>query len=492
MTEKSFESELGKGVDAFIEYLMGIDSVDDRLKKMLAYMQHQLSHGEIKPLNRFWKMRQFCLEQFKENLSFSVRSHLWESYQQLVKEIVHLKEILDEKTLFHKEEISKALISLEKNIQQMDQIVASSPLIDIPKVATCLEKNADFYQENQRQLNIINNYAKQLNALKAEILNLEIPYKEKQSLLDHLHQLSDIVFPKKRELLGFISKKYADDIHYFTKVNFEKKELKLPLFDLKDQIKALQAFAKILSLNVGTFSQSREKLSQCWDQIRNFEKAQKKLKEQLKLVYTENETSLVDRIQALKENKESLSKADFDKEVNQIGESIKKTELQKSQRKKLKELLALIDENSSLKDESSEEEDAFIQIQREILNIQEKAKCWDYFTLVKEFKRVQNLYDQSKILDAHQNKILRRLFSIKGLLSEKLLEEVENSADVEELSEQIEDFKSNMKEDMEKYRRALNTSNQSIEKAMLYNELLTQTKLKLSQFDKKIKPSISA
>ena len=75
---------------------------------------------------------------------------------------------------------------------------------------------------------------------------------------------------------------------------------------------------------------------------------------------------------------------------------------------------------------------------------------------------------------------------------EKLLEEVENRVDIEELSPQIEDFRNGIKEDRENYRKALNTSNQSIEKAMLYNELLTQTKQRLSEFDKRINPSISA
>jgi len=41
-------------------------------------------------------------------------------------------------------------------------------------------------------------------------------------------------------------------------INFEKKELKMPLFELKDQIKSLQAFAKVVSLNVAAFSHSRE------------------------------------------------------------------------------------------------------------------------------------------------------------------------------------------------------------------------------------------
>ncbi len=492
MTEKALENLLTTDVETFIKGLEAENSSHTKLEEMLKYMQLQLSHGKIKPLNRFWKMRSFCLERFKEELSFSKRVPLWETYCKIVSEITKLKEVLDEKVAFHSEEIVKAIESIEKDLERLPEIITDSPPVEIPKNCPCLEKNAAAYQSSQKELNTISHYAKQLNALKSDVIELETPHKEKQLLLDRLHVLGDVVFPRRRELLALISKKYNDDINYFVSINFEKNELKMPLFELKDQIKNLQAFAKVVSLNVGAFSNSREKLSQCWDQIRTFEKAQKKVKEEQKATFNKNEISLTDRIQTLKENKANLSKNDFDQEINKIGESIQKVDLLKSQRKKLTELLALIDEAAATKKISTPEEDTFIQIQREILDLQEKAKHWDYFSLVNEYKRVQKIYTDSKLLETHQNKIMRRFFTIKELLMEKLLEEVENRVDIEELSPQIEDFRNGIKEDRESYRKALNTSNQSIEKAMLYNELLTQTKQRLSEFDKRINPSISA
>lgn len=491
MTQKEQGNLLQKEVDHYIQEVEQLSSPSEKLEKILDYMQKQLSHGQVKPLSRFWKMREYCLKLFKENLALPKRIHLWEVYQNIVTEIVKLKEVLTEKSLYHKEEIEKAADGIQKDLENLEAIIASSPKVEIPHKCNCLEKNRELYETGQRELNIINNYAKQLNALKNEVAGLEMPYRERQELLNKLHTLSDLVFPRRRELLANISKKYCDDIHYFTVMNFEKKELKLPLFDLKDQIKALQGFAKVLSLNVNAFSQTREKLSQCWDKIRAFEKEQKKIKEQQKATCNENEMRLHDRIERLKESKADLSKKDFDHEINSIDQSIKQAELQKPQRMKLKDLLSELDETSAAREEVSKEEDNFVNLQRELLDVQEKGQRWDFFTLHDECKRLQNIYKDLALLDVHQNKLTRSFFNLKTLMMEKLFIEVENCVEVEEFSTQVEEFRQELKGDMEVYRRALNTSNQSIEKAMLYNELLTQTKHKLQEFEKKIKPALN-
>lgn len=492
MTGKNLEEWLEKDIDIFIGELNALDSADDKLQKMLDYMQLQLEKGKVKPINRFWKMRHFCLDQFKQNISFSKRLAFWGKYCEIIEEINHLRAVIEEKVLSNKVEIEKAILSIEKEIGDYSELLLNSPPIEIPQNVTCFQKNETFYQTHQKELNIFNSYAKQLNALKNEALKLEISYRDKQKLLDELHALSDRVFPRKRDLLIEISKAYSEDLKHFIQQHFEKKELKLPLFNIKDQIKSLQNFSKVLNLNVATFTQSREKLSECWDQIRNFEKEQKKVKDQQKVEFQENETQLGERIEALKEKKVALSKEAYEREVNQLDESIKKANLQKSQRNKLREHLSVIDQNSNSNENSSEGEEVHVQIQREIQNLNVTAKNKDYFTLMAEYKRIQALFISTPILDAHQNKILRGLFSIKNILVEKLLDEVENGVDAESLAEEIEGFKKEIREDIERYRRALNTSNQSIEKAMLFNELLTQSKIKLSEFESKIKSKFSS
>lgn len=492
MTGKKSEEWLEKDIDILIEELNTLDSADDKLQKMLNYMQFQLEKGKVKPINRFWKMRHFCLGQFKQNISFSKRVAFWGKYCEIIEEINHIREVIEESVLSSKIEIEKALLSIEKDLEDYSELLLNSPEIEIPENVPCFQKNLNFYQTHQKELNIFNAYTKQLNALKNEVLHLEISYRDKQKLLDQLHTLSDRVFPRKRELLIEINAAYSEDLKQFIQQNFEKKELKLPLFNIKDQIKSLQNFSKILNLNVATFAYSREKLSQCWDQVRNFEKEQKKVKDQQKVEFQENEVQLEERIQALKKKKVTLPKTAFERELSQLDESIKKTNLQKSQRSKLRENLASIDENGTTNESSTEDEEVHVQIQREIQHLNVKAKNWDYFTLMSEYKKIQTLFTSTSILDVHQNKIWRALFSIKNVLMEKLLDEVKNGVDVEALSQEIEGFKKEVRNDIERYRKALNTSNQSIEKAMLFNELLTQSKIKLGEFESKIQPNYSS
>lgn len=492
MAEKSLIKEANETVNAFIQTLDALDTPEKKLQSMLSYMQKELAHGKLQPISRFWVMREFCLQQFKQDLFLSARMQLWEKYRQIVQELSKMKQLIKEKVASDQAEIIQALETLHDEIHKLSAQVKKAPSIDVPQDIPCIKKNATFYQSHQKELNVVSAYAKQLNGLKNELVTLDIHYRDKHALLEKLHELSDLVFPRKRELLGIISKQYTEDVQAFIHANFEKKELKFPVYELKEQIKSLQAFAKILSLNISSFSSTREKLSQSWDHIRAFEKQQKKLKEQQKAACSENETRLKERIQKLKDEKVKLSSQDFEREVHQINESIKSIDLLKPQRKKLKEHLQLIDDTKISKDEFSEEDEIYLNLQRELITLEEKAKHWDYFSLMNEYERVLQVYESSKILDAQQNKILRGFGALKKELLEKLLEEVENSVNIEDLAEQIESFKALLRQDAEKFRRSLNASNQSIEKAMLYNELLTQTKQQLTDFEKKVKPSFSS
>ncbi|MCH9634142.1 MAG: hypothetical protein S4CHLAM7_08850 [Chlamydiae bacterium] len=486
MDQESLKNLLDTDVDTFIKSIENEISSDVKLERMLNYMQMHLSHGEIKPINRFWKMRSFCLECFKDNLTHTKRIVFWENYRQMISELLKLKGESDEKSKFHSLEIKKAIDFIEQDLQKMSLIIEQTSVIEIPKNCPIPDKSKSVFEKSQRELEVVSSYAQKLNALKNELASLEISYKDKQPLFDQIHKISDTVFPRRRELISHVSKRYSDDVNHFITINFEKKELKMPLFELKDHIKSFQALAKVLSLNVNSFSQSREKLSDCWDKIKLFEKAHKKIKEEQKSKFHENENRINEQISELKENKPNLSQKIFSSKVRALYTLIENSELQTTQKKKLCDSLNLIDDSNGEISATSTAEENFIQIQRDILNLQEKGKNWDFFALESECRVVQNLYRTSKLLDIHHNKIIRRLFNLKAMLMEKLLEEVENRVDIEELNQQIDDFRNDIRSDLDLCRKALNTSNQSIEKAMLYNELLTQTKLKLAEFDKKI------
>ncbi len=482
MENSSLTSLVAQPVDDFIKQLSTLEQADEKIEKMLEYMQLQLSHGEIHPLSRFWTMRTFCLEHFKGTIAVSKRLILWKNYCQVVDEIVKLKQLMDEKSAFEKEQIEDALTSIEADLKKVDILVKNEPEITIPKCG-CLQKNKAEYISSQKKLNVYSAYAKRLNSLKKEILSLDISFKKKQEILDQVHQLGDQVFPPKREILNVISEIYTQDIQFFVKVNFSSLENVGSLFHLKEQIKLLQTFAKIISLNVQSFSQTRQVLSECWDKIKVYEKEQKKQKDAQRKVCDENHQGLLEKITALKDQKEQLKKESFNGQLAKLSSEIKQQDLLRFQKNQLEEQLIELDDDKKF---SSAEEEYIDGIKSEISHIKEHLSQWDYITIDSQIKSLLSHYDSSKIHESSQADIDQSLFELKETQAQKLFEEINERIDLEELSLEIEGFRKTLKQALDKYKTVLKSSNQSIEKAIVYNELLVRLKAVLVDLDQHI------
>ncbi len=482
MTDKNLTELIECSVDDYVKELSKLEPVEDRISKMLGYMKLQLSHGEIHPLSRFWKMRKFCLDHFKCTISVSQRLKLWKDYCTVIEEIVKLKQIIDEKSAFEREQIEEALLSIASDLEQMDELVEKEPEVSVPK-CQCVQKHANFYKTTQKELGVYSSYAKRLNALKKEILALDISFKKKQEILDQIHSLADRVFPKKRDLLNLMSKTYTTDIQNFVRANFSSGDFKTPIFQLKEQIKQLQNFAKVISLNVEAFSKTREQLSDCWDNIKLFEKRQKKDKEERKELSNKKFSSLQEKIVKLKEGKEALATAQFNTEIKILNSSIHKEDLLKFQRKQLLDEIILIDENGVRDESLNSQNSPAHETGGQLRKILEQVKGWDYQTIDSKLKSILNEYDSSNVSDAQHIKIERNIYALYEALSEKLMEEIKDRIDFEEISTQIENFKKAMKKNIDGYRKVLNTSNQSIEKAIVFNELLVQSRALLGSIE---------
>src|SRR6185295_5971993 len=76
-------------------------------------------------------------------------------------------------------------------------------------------------------------------------------------------------FPKRKELIGQVSSFFMADVDAFVQHSFSKEKSIPELFHLLDEIKALQAAAKELTLNAEAFSTTRKQLSECWETIRH-------------------------------------------------------------------------------------------------------------------------------------------------------------------------------------------------------------------------------
>lgn len=482
MTDKNLTELVECSVDDYVKELSKLEQADERIAKMLEYMKLQLSHGEIHPLSRFWKMRKFCLDNFKCTIAVSQRLKLWKDYCVVIDEIVKLKQVIDEKSSYEKEQIEEALLSIASDLEGVDQLIEKETEISVPK-SPCVQKHATFYKSTQKELSIYSSYAKRLNSLKKEILALDISFKKKQEILDQIHVLADKVFPKKRDLLGLMSTTYASHIQIFVRINFSDSEFKSPIFHLKEQIKQLQNFAKVISLNVDAFSKTREQLSNCWDKIKVYEKKQKKDKEEKKEQSNRIFAGLKEKIEKLKQEKPSLDPSKFNDKVKQLNSLIQREDFIKFQRKQLTDELAAIDGAGALSDNKSQQDSQAFNLQRELHSILEKAPNWDYQATNGKLKDILNQYDSSQVTDSQHIKIERAIYALYEALGRKLIEEIKDRIDFEELSSQIKEFKNSIKESIEGYRKALSGSNQSIEKAIVFNELLVQSRSLLSSLE---------
>ena len=484
MTEKSLTELVGYSVDHYIKDLLKLNQADERIAKMLEYMKLQLSHGEIHPLSRFWKMRKFCLDHFKGSIAVSQRLILWKEYCQVIDEIVKLKELIDEKSAFEKQQIEQALSSVASDLENIDQVIEREASISVPK-CPCISNHAEFYQTTQKELSVYSSYAKRLNALKKEILALDISFKKKQEILDQIHKLADLVFPKKRDLLGLMSRTYAGHIQNFVRLNFSSETFKSPIFQLKEQIKQLQNFAKIISLNVDAFSKTREQLSDCWDRLKLHEKKQKKEKEEKKEQSSKVFTTLEEKIEKLKAEKGSLPPAKFHDEFKHLSRLIQKEDLIRFQRKQLQDKLEVLhDEKEGAL--PSAQESATLSICSQLSGLIEKVHELDYQVIQSSVGELFTSYDSSQASDSQNIQIERSLYTLYESLGAKLSKELKDCLDFEALSIKVENFKKSVKENIERYRRALGSSNQSIEKAMAFNELLVQSRALLTSLEEKL------
>lgn len=484
MTEDSAIDLVKTNLDQYIQSLNEKSSPEEKIALMLTYMQAQLSHGDINNLSRFWKMREFCLEQFKQTLSPVKRFHLWKDYRKTMDEIIKLKAVLDEKQSYNKEQIEEAIRSTVDGLKNLDSQIEKTLDIEIPSNIEFLAKNAKEYQDFQKEVSLYNGYTSRINSLKKELLNLDISFKDKKPLLTQIYVLSDQVFPKRRELLTQISVLYKNDINSYLKSIFDKSDLKEPYFTYKEQIKSLQNFSKVISLNVTSFSEIRETLSQAWDKIKVLEQEKRTQKEAFKKSCTENETKILELIKELSEKKSKLPRKDFDREVNQIETSIKRAELFKSVKNKLTDSLEDTLDELLPKAKVKQEDNTQAKIEEYFLLIKDKVNYWDYFALASEYKRLKDLIDNSSVMESKLTAFERELFSIKEKLLQKLIEEIQEGIETEEINQELKSFKQSVVADMESFKKKLNSSNQSIEKAMLYNELLMRSKKHLKQLEK--------
>ncbi len=490
--------------EAFLKSFQEQTDPDLKLQLAIDFMEDALAQGGTPHFRSFWEARRLCLPLFKENISAALRSQLWNRYSELSKEARRLKEILDEQSAFAVEQIEIAIQALENDIQQFDEQVEKAALSDDLVFPQVLREHRQFYQDLQKQLNVLNVQASRINALRKELLKTEMRVRQKNKFFQRLSAAGDSVFPKRKDLIKQISQQFVEDVNQFIKTHFGQGDSQESLFVLREEIKALQGLAKVLTLNTNSFTQTRTRLSECWDKIKVEEKERKKERAQQKVVFKQNADVVREQIQATKEfvEKEDSSLSESQKKLEEIVTLMRRTELGRDELKFLRDELSGV--RKIIQDRVKAEEDARHQQEQErnrqkkekynsfremAENLVRQADSYDVEQLMAERDQVVSQLQESTLTKNEKLEIERLLKPLKDIITDKsekallALSEDDRHAlqQLQDILSQRKERRQEIKKQLEIYRKAAGSSSLDFEKAMSFTAQINEEKERLEK-----------
>lgn len=472
----------------FLNSIQKQKKTEEKIRLCLDFMHKAISQEKIPAFRDFWEAKKLCLELFKEKIPSYTRSIFWKEYLELSREIRKLKEILDEQSLYAQEQIALAVNAIEKELSRGEEFQGELDLLEVPSI---VKHNALSYREIQRELDLLNTFAGKLNALRKELIQVHMRLKQKNQFFQQLSQLGDQVFPKRKEYIKRISDLFMQDVKEFAAIRVIP-----PYFERKEQIKALQNFAKELTISTQTFSETREILSHCWDILKGQEKEEKKQSK-------EGLEKIIPKIAAFQEEckkaEVSFSQAEekiasFFKEMKELKlgyEEIKTVRRQLLEiRKDLeeKEKNRKIEEKRILELERKKQEETIKDLlgslqkfldQAEGLTHDALVEKWE--ALVKEGKGLSNIGIERELFENRLDAIVDHIQEKKwqNLLGNSLESSEEIVSSLHSLLDERHKKRQKLKESIEIHRRAVGSSSLSVKESMLYQELLSEERLRL-------------
>ena len=246
---------------------------EEKIPLILHFMRNCLSQEKTPLFKEFWEARVLVIPLFKQNISSYLRAQLWKEFIELTGEAKKIRNIFDEHASFNIEQIELVLASTRDELQRYSEQLEK---VSLPVLQSGLKDNRELITM-QREIDLLSSFASRLNSLRKEVLDTGMRMKKKNELLKTLFLFLDQVNPKKKKLMQEVSSAYEQEVEKFISQNFINGAVaKVPFYRLKEEIKALQADGKRLSLLPEIFSQTRIGLSSCWDKIRDLEKERKK------------------------------------------------------------------------------------------------------------------------------------------------------------------------------------------------------------------------
>lgn len=477
---------------------------ESKLQLAIDFMEASLAQGGTPHFRSFWEARRLCLTLFRENISPATRGQLWHKYSELSKEARRLKEILDEQSSFAVEQIEIAVQALENDIAQFQEQVDKTTWSDQLVFPQLLKGSVSVYQELQKQLNVLNVQASRINALRKELLKTEMRVRQKNKFFQRLSVAGDQVFPKRKEFIKQISQQFVDDVNQFISEHFGEQSSRESLYVLREEIKSLQGLAKVLTLNTNAFTQTRTRLSECWDHIKVEEKERKKERAQQRVVFKQNADEIQQEIQALKESfqKNEESSAEAQKKIENIVQHMRRVELGRDELKVLREELAEVrrlvqdklkaDEDQRQHHEQErnrQKKEKYYLLKERAEQLLQRHETQDIDQLVVDREALGVELQESSLTKNEKQEIERLLKPLRDIITEKkekallaLSEDDRQSLQqLKDILQQRKDRRQEIKNQLEVLRKAAGSSSLDFEKAMSYTAQINEEKERLEK-----------
>jgi hypothetical protein len=493
----------------FMQHFERESTVEGKIRLSIDFMRGTLSNSGTPRFKDFWEGRRICLPLFKENIAPKVRSQLWSSYIELSIEAKRLKEILDEQSAFAVEQIELAIQALERDLEHYDLLLSQSQEAPIYLECVTLKEKQEFYNQVQRELHLLNTLAARVNAMRKEVVKTEMRIRIKNKLLERLSLCGDQIFPRRKDLIKRVSQEFLGDVDKFIESYFQDEEFKdLHLYSLREEIKQLQSIAKVLTLNTHAFTETRVKLSGCWDKIKNREKERRKETQQKRQEFKQNFDLVFEKIKSFAETCLSgISIDECNKQANEILEFMKTVELGRDEVRVLKDEIhkakrGPLDRARDVELDRQKKEREAETMRREKINtlketlntLLHRAADLDVEVLTSHRDELQKQFDEVLLAKA-EKQIVDRLFKqLKDIIDDKkektllMLSEDDLKA-LDQLKAVLEERKlrrQEIKNQLENYRKLLGGSGFDFEKAMMYREMIETEKATLEKINTSI------
>lgn len=488
----------GSALQEFCNKLSSFSTPEEKIAYGLEFMRQSISQEGSPRFREFWEGRRQILPFFKENLNPVIRSKLWDEYVGLTVEARRLKEVLEEHSAFAMEQIDLAVQSIQKDLENLDSLLEKTEPISCPERCETISPRMAVYDGLQRELNLLNTLASHLNALRKEVLKTDMRIRFKTKFFKRLSELGDRVFPRRKELIESVSAEFVKDVTRFVERHFQGESIVgAPYYALRGEIKALQAVAKVLTLNSSSFNITRLKLSECWDKVRILEKEHKQEMADKKQASSEQRQQIDQLIEALRLKSAEMSLRALDAEIELIQKEMRKVVLHRDDVRELRDQLSQLRaphlaEQAKRTQELEEAEKEAIRIKREkvsqlkdaisLLIKEGQELTLEAFSL--RYDEILKTIGSLEIAKIEKQQLDRSLRPLKDFLVEKkeqsLLNLSEDDRKVLEnlrlILQQKKERRQEIKETLQTYRKSLGGSNLDFEKAMQLRELIDQEK----------------